>query len=255
MPPADPEAGGRSARRTARSSSTTSARPLDRAAAIRALAHPLRGRIWTHLQLKRASPRQLAEELDAPLGNVSYHVRTLLQLKLIKLVKTVPRRGAIEHYYEAVERVDVPAPAWGETPGLVKQAVVDAALQEIGHSVTQAANLGGFDAADAHLTRTRLTLDRKGWEGLAEALMDVLRKAEQLEEESRERLESGDDHDGERTSGLVMMLFDHMVVPSHAPAAREGGDEGAAGGEGRGGRARPARRTQPVRTSARSQRD
>jgi len=35
---------------------------------------------------------------------VSYHVRTLAQLELIKLVKKTPRRGAIEHHYEAVER-------------------------------------------------------------------------------------------------------------------------------------------------------
>jgi Mn-dependent DtxR family transcriptional regulator len=49
-----------------------------------------------------ASPRQVSEELEAPLQNVSYHVRDLAKLGLIKLVRTTQRRGAIEHRYQAV---------------------------------------------------------------------------------------------------------------------------------------------------------
>jgi hypothetical protein len=35
----------------------------------------------------------------APLGNVSYHVRQLHDVGVLRLVKKTPRRGAIEHYY------------------------------------------------------------------------------------------------------------------------------------------------------------
>jgi DNA-binding transcriptional ArsR family regulator len=70
----------------------------------KALAHPLRGQILTLLEDGgRRSPNQLARELGngAPLGTVSYHVRYLHRQDLIRLVDTQPRRGAIEHFYEA----------------------------------------------------------------------------------------------------------------------------------------------------------
>jgi DNA-binding transcriptional ArsR family regulator len=70
---------------------------------IKALSHPLRIKILALLEGNVSSPKELADELEEPLGNVSYHVRTLADLGLIELVKKVPRRGAIEHYYRACE--------------------------------------------------------------------------------------------------------------------------------------------------------
>jgi len=46
----------------------------------------MRTRILGMLDERVASPRQLSDELDAPLQNVSYHVRELAKLGLIKLV-------------------------------------------------------------------------------------------------------------------------------------------------------------------------
>jgi DNA-binding transcriptional ArsR family regulator len=68
--------------------------------AVRALAHPTRPRILRELaDGGTMSPKQLAEQLDEPLGNVSYHVRTLKAAGLLTLDRKVPRRGAVEHYY------------------------------------------------------------------------------------------------------------------------------------------------------------
>jgi hypothetical protein len=46
-----------------------------------------------------ASPSELPDALGEPLGNVSYHVRILRELDCIELVRTEPRRGALEHFY------------------------------------------------------------------------------------------------------------------------------------------------------------
>jgi DNA-binding transcriptional ArsR family regulator len=73
-------------------------------ALAKALAHPLRTRILAALENRTASPSELSEELDASLGVLSYHVRRLTALGFLKLVKRVPRRGAVEHYYTAVAR-------------------------------------------------------------------------------------------------------------------------------------------------------
>jgi DNA-binding transcriptional ArsR family regulator len=194
---------------------------------VRALAHPLRARILGILEERRASPRELSDELDAPLGTVSYHFRTLAQLKLIKLVKKTPRRGAIEHHYEAVGPATVSDAAWAASPAIVKSEMVRSALGEISRSVNEAAALGGFDRADAHLTRTRLTLDEQGWEDLGDALMTMLAQAEKIQEASAKRLRKPD-HGEERRSALVMMLFEGIPSVDDPSSLREA--DGAASG-------------------------
>lgn len=66
----------------------------------KALTHPTRGQILTILaEHDELSPSELADRIDKPIGNVSYHVRTLAALGLITQTRTEPRRGAVEHYY------------------------------------------------------------------------------------------------------------------------------------------------------------
>jgi DNA-binding transcriptional ArsR family regulator len=68
----------------------------------KALAHPLRARILQRLGERVASPGDLATELGAPLGVVSYHVRMLRDYDCIELVRTEPRRAALQHFYRAI---------------------------------------------------------------------------------------------------------------------------------------------------------
>src|ERR1043166_4271590 len=70
-------------------------------ALLRAISHPLRHRLLGMLDGRVASPNQLARELEWPLGRVSYHIRLLSDLGAIELVRTEPRRGALEHFYRA----------------------------------------------------------------------------------------------------------------------------------------------------------
>lgn len=65
-----------------------------------ALSHPDRVRLLDRLQrVDELSPRQFAEGDGAPLGNVAYHVRALREAGLIEQVRTMQRRGAVEHFY------------------------------------------------------------------------------------------------------------------------------------------------------------
>src|SRR3954462_5029406 len=85
---------------------------LDDPRYIKALSHPLRVRILAILEERTASPVQLAQLLDASLGVVSYHVRTLERFGLIKLVRTNPVRGAVEHHYRANARPTISDAGW-----------------------------------------------------------------------------------------------------------------------------------------------
>jgi DNA-binding transcriptional ArsR family regulator len=172
------------------------------------------------LQDRTASPSDLAEELDAPLGNVSYHVRILAQLGLLKLVKKRPRRGAIEHYYQARGRVRISDRAWGQVPTIVKEAMVDGTLDQISRFVQQAAESGGFERPEAHLMRQPMRLDAQGWKDLSAAVLRLLEQANEIEAESAERLAKVD-HDGEMEAGLVMLLFETDLVGTAPVTAKD----------------------------------
>jgi DNA-binding transcriptional ArsR family regulator len=82
---------------------------------LAALRHPLRRRILRRMVGEEAiSPRELSEELDAPLSNVSYHMRVLADCAVISLVRTKPVRGSMQHFY----RTAIEAPWAREILGL-----------------------------------------------------------------------------------------------------------------------------------------
>jgi DNA-binding transcriptional ArsR family regulator len=188
---------------------------------IKALTHPLRIQILAALDERTASPSELADELDAPLGNVSYHVRQLAGLGLIKLVKRTPRRGAIEHHYKAVGRPQITDDAWAGTPTTVKDAVVGAALGDLGNAVTAAAAAGGFSRPDAHLTRTQVTVDEKGWKDLDKELNAALTRMQKIADDSAKRLAKAG-QDGEQAATVVMMLFGSGDAEATQAAASNG---------------------------------
>jgi DNA-binding transcriptional ArsR family regulator len=181
----------------------------------KALAHPLRTRILGSLEGRTASPSELALELDAPLGVVSYHVRRLTALGFVKLVRRVPRRGAVEHYYTATSRPRITDQAWASVPALVKQATIAAALHEVGASVSSAAAVGGFDAPEAHLTRSPVRIDERGWRELAGELDGLTDRIARIESESAKRLAGADGDGGSpREASVVLMLFESPQPPA-----------------------------------------
>jgi DNA-binding transcriptional ArsR family regulator len=189
----------------------------------KALAHPMRTRILSALENRTASPSELADELDAPLGVVSYHVRRLHALRFLKLVKRVARRGAVEHYYTTIAGPTITDSAWGSTPAIVKQAMVGATLNAIAASVGAAVNSGGFDQPDTHVSRTPITLDGKGWSELARELEGVLERIRTIEADSQKRL-LRNDHQDEQQATVVLMLYNSAPATAADESARVSAD-------------------------------
>ena len=92
-----------------------------------------------------ASPNELARELELPLGRVSYHIRLLNDLGAIELVRTEPRRGALEHFYRAVTTVWFSEGDWAKLPRSARRGILGQNLQQIFTDVTAAADSGGFE--------------------------------------------------------------------------------------------------------------
>jgi DNA-binding transcriptional ArsR family regulator len=155
----------------------------------KALSHPLRGRIFAILNEQVASPNEIAELLGERLPNVSYHVRALVDLECIELVRTAQRRGAIEHYYRAVRRPFFSDSDWKRLPRSGRQAVADVGLPLIWEDVSSAIKAGTFESrADRHLSRSALAVDEQGWGELRDVLEGVLVEAERIVKRSGDRL-------------------------------------------------------------------
>jgi DNA-binding transcriptional ArsR family regulator len=185
---------------------------------VKALAHPLRVQLLRVLQGRVASPSELAEELGARLGNVSYHMRVLERLEVIDLVKTKPRRGAVEHYFRARGTLRITDKAWAQVPAIVKDAMVAATLEQITRYVHTAASIGGFEDQYAHLSRHALVLDKPGFAELAVAMRELIDRARDIEAASAARAAKGDHAQDEISSGLVMMLFEAPPASAGIPA-------------------------------------
>jgi DNA-binding transcriptional ArsR family regulator len=176
----------------------------------KALAHPLRVRILSSLHKGISSPNQLAQELGEPLGNVSYHVKTLLEYDCVELVKTEPRRGAVEHFYRATDRAFLSDSDWAKIPASARKGISGSILESIGQSATEAMAEGTLDArSDSHLSDTPLQLDKQGWKELNKVLSATVDKAAAIQKEAGKRI--GKDKGKALQTKLAIM---HFEVPS-----------------------------------------
>jgi DNA-binding transcriptional ArsR family regulator len=181
---------------------------VDATRIARVLAHPLRHRILLEYHAHTTSPSRVATALELRLNVVAYHTGELLKHGCIELVRTVRRRGAVEHYYRATAAPVVGDELWHVLPAKLRRGMTQNALATAWRDARTAAVTSGFDVARAHLSRTPLVLDEAGAARLAGMLRDVLAEATRLDREARDR--GADTHDCE----LVMLFFDVSPSPT-----------------------------------------
>jgi hypothetical protein len=171
---------------------------------------------------RAASPVQLAQKLDATLGTIAYHVRTLHNLGLIELVATRQRRGATEHVYQALETPRFSDDAWEGLGPVAKQRLLSAMLRQIGEYVNGSAAVGGFDRSDANISRLSLRLDERGWKQMARATKKWLAEVDRIQEASTQRNPKGEAEHDLFDVGLVLLLFEAMPFSDQLLDAGDG---------------------------------
>jgi DNA-binding transcriptional ArsR family regulator len=187
---------------------------------LRAISHPIRVRLLAMLEEEAASPVVLAAKLGQPLGTIAYHVRTLYELGLLKLVSTRQRRGATEHYYRTLARPASSQESWQALDSISKQRVLTAMIDRATDHANRSAAAGGFDAGEAQLSTQALTLDREGWEQLAREARSWLARAQEIERDAARRLDAagGEPQAAAMRVGLTLMLFEALAFSAERPA-------------------------------------
>jgi len=137
----------------------------------------------------------MCDEIGETLGNTGYHCRALVGFGLIELAEEKPVRGAVEHFYRAVERPFFDDDCWAEFKPATKRAISGYGIDLIFRDAARALKGGTFDSRpERHLSRTPMVLDLEGFLNVAniqnEALYAIL--AEQAASDER-RNESGEE--------------------------------------------------------------
>jgi DNA-binding transcriptional ArsR family regulator len=153
----------------------------------KALAHPLRARILQRLTQRVASPADLALELGAPLGVVSYHVRMLRDYDCVELVRTEPRRGALQHFYRATARPELDAAQWRTLPAGLRGELSGETIGEVIDDIRAASQAGTFGDPEMIVTRTPIELDQRAFKKLNRLLARTTEQALAIAADSARR--------------------------------------------------------------------
>jgi DNA-binding transcriptional ArsR family regulator len=148
---------------------------------VKALNHPVRVKALTILTEKIASPKEISDQIEMPLSNVSYHVRVLDELGLVEIVEEESVRGSVAHFYKAVERPLIDNPDWEKLSPRVRSAFSGYVIETLMTDAASSLAAGVFDQRDdRHLSRTPLVIDERAWRRISEiqtkALEQILKE-------------------------------------------------------------------------------
>ncbi len=185
-------------------------------ALMRGLSHPLRTRILATLNERVSSPNLLSKELHEGLSQVSYHVERLKKLGLIEMVKTEPRRGAVEHFYRGVRQILVPRDAWKELPSSILSGISAQILENFFNDAQESIEAEIFDDPDSYLGWSPLIVDRQGFKRIDELANEFLEAIFDAQAEASGRLAES----GEEGFSITVLLASFLSMRSPEDSKR-----------------------------------
>lgn len=170
------------------------------------VAHPTRARCFSILAERTASPVEIAQEIGKDVGHVGYHVRKLQQLDLIELVDERPVRGAVEHFYRAIERPVVREEGFAEQTPEEREVFTRHILQLHVTDIARAMDEHTFDErANRALIRLPMLVDEDGFKELADLHVEMYERTLDIQARSDER-RAGTEDEGISTVSTSMFF-------------------------------------------------
>lgn len=127
--------------------------------------------------------------LDVPLATASHHVKELLEADMIELVKTEPRRGAVEHYYRAKQAPEVDAMAWKKLPESARRGIAGVAMQTVVADGLASLRHGRLEADDnMYIAWMRLDLSEEGEAEVTALQAEILERYKEIKERDKVRV-------------------------------------------------------------------
>jgi DNA-binding transcriptional ArsR family regulator len=170
------------------------------------VAHPTRARAFTILTERTASPVEIAQEINKDVGHVGYHVRKLLQLNLVELVDERPVRGAVEHFYRAIERPVVSEEEFAALSVPEREVFTRYIMQRLVADVARSMDENLFAARTNHaILRMPMLVDEEGFQEMCELHTELLERTMEVQARSAERM-TGSGEEGIATVSASMFF-------------------------------------------------
>ena len=163
-----------------------------------ALGDPARQRVLTVLNERVATAAEISGELEMPEAEVVSHLEVLLENDAIEASDGSSFRATIRPFLDDAH--------WEQLPLEIRRALFAQNLRQIVEHLTSALAEDGFDDPKTHVSLTRMDLDRRGWEDVAELLAAGLDRVMEIHAESVDRIRRGDSQDT-IPAELVVMHF------------------------------------------------
>ncbi len=178
---------------------------------VKALNHPVRVKALTILTERTASPKEISELIEAPLSNVSYHVRVLDELGLIEIMEEEAVRGSVAHFYKAVQRPLIDNPDWEKLDPKVRSAFSGYVIETLMSDAAESLTADVFDRReDRHLSRTPVLLDDRAFRKVSQIQAKALDQILKEQAAAAARLSRSDE---EGIHAVVGMALFEVVDP------------------------------------------
>jgi DNA-binding transcriptional ArsR family regulator len=185
------------------------------------VAHPTRARSFLILAERTASPAEIAKEIGKDVGHVGYHVRKLQQLDLIELVDEKPVRGAVEHFYRAIERPVVTEDEFAGQSLDEREVFTRAILQLHVADVARAMDEHTFDTrANRVIVRIPMLVDEAGFQELSEIHTEMYERVLEVQAKSAERMTGSQEEGIPTVSSSMFFETPQRRASEQAAAAR-----------------------------------
>lgn len=179
---------------------------------LKAQSHPIRAHVLNILSEGPNSPGRMHRRMEnVSLSLLCHHVKVLLKVGLIELVRVKSHGGRKEHIYRATKRQYFSLEEWLAVDPKLRDPLISTILRQISDDTGRAAAEGRFsELPDSHLSRSPIELDAQGWVEVVEALEVALERILEAHARSKERA---------RVSGEALMVA--RVVMMQFPIGRE----------------------------------
>jgi DNA-binding transcriptional ArsR family regulator len=163
--------------------------------------------VLTLLNERVATCQEIAHDLGMRESEVEGHLRVLVENDA---VEAGDGQGSPSTWYRATIRPFLDDDHWARLPLDARRALFAQTIQQIVEHVAPALAEDGFDDPRAHVSITRVDLDRRGWNEVAEVLAGVLEEVMDIHSESVDRVTRGES-EGVVSAELAVLLFERAA--------------------------------------------
>jgi DNA-binding transcriptional ArsR family regulator len=181
--------------------------------------HPIRLDALNIFYEREASPNEIQKELRKPLATVSHHVKELHDDGVIELVKTEPRRGAVEHFYRAKRNPEVTAEEWKGLPRGARRGIANVAMHAIVADGLASMRHKRFEVDDdMYIAWMPMRLSEQGEGEVTELQAEILERLNEIA--TRDEARQSEDGEKPRSVRIAATLWFERAQPGRPPAGR-----------------------------------